>query len=575
MLTRRLLLLRMILLAVFLAFAGKLAYLQLWQGHALREVSQHNRLRLLRVPPKRGLIIDRTGAVLATNVPAPVLWLVSGEVPRQGWNDLLHRLVAIGIYPDLDTATTRLAAARRYPSARPLCLQSHLTVAQISRVEEALPFLPGVYINADQVRSYPRGELASHVLGYLREVDADELTAHAGEGYLEGDSIGKSGLEKRYEADLRGVEGIQEVEVDARGNRLRTVSTTPPVDGSTLTLTLNAVLQEAAETALRGKRGAVVALDPATGDVLALASAPTYDPNKMSTHLSPASWAWLMQSHALVNRGTERYPPGSVFKIVTAAAALEAGAAGDGTYFNCPGVYKGIHCWHRAGHKVIGLTEAIAQSCNVAFMRMAENTGIRRLDAMGTRFGLGMRTGLELPEKRGLVPGPDWAKTTDRTWQLGDTLQVGIGQSFCTITPLQGARIAAAIANGGKLVHPRLVQRVGDTEFPYQAPTPIGLNASTLRAITRGLRAVTGEGTARGLDPTLRIAGKTGTAQNPGDDHAWFVGYAPAERPTIAVAVIIEHGGHGGSVAAPVAQAVIRALLQPEVATAIPPSPER
>lgn len=573
MLTHRLLLLRIILLVAFAVFAARLAYLQLWQGPALRGVSEHNRLRLMRVPAKRGLIIDRTGAVLATNTPAPVLWLVSGEVRRAEWDGLLHRLVDIGIFPDLDNATARLAAARRYPSPRPLVLQSHLTIAQVTRVEEELPFLPGVYINADQVRSYPRGELAAHVLGYLREVDADDLAAHQNEGYLQGDSIGKSGLEKQYEAALRGVEGIEEVEVDARGNRLRTMRTSPPADGKMLTLTINAVLQTAAETALRNKRGAVVALDPNTGDVLALASAPTYDPNKMSTRLSPTSWAWLMKAHALVNRGTERYPPGSVFKIVTAAAALEAGTTSEGRYYNCPGVYKGVHCWNRGGHRVLGLTEAIAQSCNVAFMHMAEDTGIRRLDAMGTHFGLGARTGLELPEKRGLVPGPDWAKNTHRTWQLGDTLQVGIGQSFCTVTPLQGARIAAAIANGGKLVHPRLVQRVGDAEQAYTPPTPLGLKGSTLNAIARGLRAVTGEGTAKSLDPTLHIAGKTGTAQNPGGDHAWFVGYAPAEHPTIAIAVIVEHGGHGGSVAAPIAQAVIRALLQPPAATTPQPQP--
>ncbi|OPZ80190.1 MAG: Stage V sporulation protein D [bacterium ADurb.Bin429] len=285
----------------------------------------------------------------------------------------------------------------------------------------------------------------------------------------------------------------------------------------------------------------------------------------MSGRLSPESWAWLQRSHALVNRGLERYPPGSVFKIVTAAAALETGKADAGSYFYCPGVYHKIHCWKRAGHGTLGLTESIAQSCNVAFMHMAEDVGITSLAKMARRFGLGERTGLEvLPERRGLVPDTAWAKETGRRWQLGDTLQTGMGQSFLTITPLQGARVVAAIANGGKLVTPRLVQQMGNEIIPITPPESIGLKPGTLRVIARGLRAVThGEGTARSLDPALRIAGKTGTAQNPGADHAWFIGYAPADAPTIAVAVLVEHGGHGGAAAAPIAEAVIRAQQAP------------
>lgn len=563
MLTRRLLLLRIIILAAFVAFTARLAFWQLWQGGALREASKRNHLRWVRLPAKRGLIVDRAGAVLATNTPAPAAWLVSGEVGRKDWDDLLQRLTDIGVFPDLETATDTLAEARRHPTYLPQRLLGNLTMEQVTRVEEELPFLRGVYVSDEPLRSYPNGEMAAHVLGYLREIDANELEANKEQGYRQGDNFGKSGLEKAFETDLRGQEGAEEVEVDARGAVLRRVSTDAPHEGSTLTLTLDSALQRTAEDALRGHVGAVVALDPSSGDILAMASAPTYNATKMSGRLSPESWGWLKKAHALVNRGTERYPPGSVFKIVTAATVLEQGVVSDNTYFFCPGVYQGIHCWKHNGHGTINLTEAIAQSCNVSFMHMAEKAGLERMATMARRFGLGKPTGLELPEKHGLIPNPAWVKETGRRWQPGDTLQVGIGQSYLTITPLQGARVAAAIANGGKLVHPRLVQRIGDDDQPLTPPTPIGLQDGTLRSIARGLRAVTGEGTAKSMDPSLHIAGKTGTAQNPGGDHAWFIGYAPTEHPTIAIAVLVEHGGHGGAVAAPIAEAVIRAALKP------------
>lgn len=560
---------RIILLTAFVLFAGKLAYLQLLRGDELRGASKRNALRWVRSPAPRGLIIDRRGIVLAANTPSQAVWLVSGEVKREEWDTLTQRLVDIGIFPDLPTATATLAEPRAHPSHFPLPLQNNLNIAQVTRVEETLPFLNGIYLRAEPIRAFPRGAMAANTLGYLREIDADELAARSEQGYRLGDHIGKSGLEKTFEDALRGEEGGEELEVDARNRVLRTVQRKLPKAGKTLTLTLDAGLQRVAENALVGHRGAVVALDPNTGDIRVLASVPTFDPNKMSNRLSPESWAWLQRAHALVNRGTERYPPGSVFKIVTAAAALESGATNIGTYFYCDGKYHGIHCWKRAGHGPIGFTEAFAQSCNVSFMHMAEDVGVTRLSRMGHRFGLGARTGLAvLPEKRGLVPDLDWAKANHIRWQLGDTLQVGIGQSYCTITPLQGARLVAAIANGGKLVTPRLVQQVGDEEQPVVPPAPLGLKSSTLLAIAHGLRAVTsGEGTARNLDPSLLIAGKTGTAQNPPHpDHAWFVGYAPANNPQIAIAVLIENGGHGGATAAPIAEAVIRAALQPPVA---------
>ncbi|HEY3416315.1 MAG TPA: penicillin-binding protein 2, partial [Armatimonadota bacterium] len=530
--------------------------------------SEKNHQRWVRVPAPRGLILDRKGRILATNAPVLTAWLVSGEVRRNAWDALLQRLTAIGIYPDLATAEATLRDTRRYPSYLPVRLQSDMSIGMITRLEEELPSLPGVYLQAEPVRRYPNGALAAHLLGFLREIDADEMVERADQGYHAGDRLGKAGLERLYEEGLRGVEGRDEVEVDAAGRVLRKLRSRRYQAGKTLVLTLDLQVQQAAEQALAGHRGAVVALDPATGAILALANAPSIDPNIMSGRLSPElNRQWRASGAEFCRATAGLYPPGSVFKIVTATAALEAGKITQDSSFYCDGAYLGIHCWKRAGHGFLPLTEAIAQSCNVAFMKIAQSTGIHPLVAMAHRFGLGERVGFDLlPENAGIVPDPEWARTVaHRRWEVGDTLQVGIGQSSLEITPMQSARIAAAYANGGLLVHPYVVTTEGGLPQLTQPARPIGLKADTMQTVIHGLRAVVGEGTAKSMDPTLHIAGKTGTAQNPrGNDHAWFVGFAPTEHPTIAIAVLIENGGHGGAVAAPIAERVIRAALRPE-----------
>jgi len=586
----RLTFLRFILMAACLVFVGRLALLQLVQGSELREASEHNFLRWVREPAPRGLILDRKGRELATNIPGSAAWLVPGEVPRKAWPRLLRRLTELGLYPNLQAAEKTLENSRRFPTYVPVRLAGNLSIDVITRLKESLPcregtesFLPGVYLRVEPVRAYPDRTLASHLIGYLREIDPDELAAlRETRGYHLGDRLGKTGIERAYEESLRGFEGGEQIEVDAMGRVLRRMKTIPPRPGAPVTLTLDRNLQRIAEAGLAHRSGAVVALDPITGDVLALVSAPECDLNLMSGRITPEMLAWLHGGQKPeLNRATcGAYPPGSVFKIVTAVTALEKGAVTPGSYLYCSGIYHGIHCWKRGGHGTVSFTEAIAQSCNSAFMQMAERVGIQALANMGRRFGLGEPVGLLprvrpllpgggkrvgiIPEGRGLVPDPNWAEHTRHSpWMLGETLQVGIGQSSLTLTPLQTARIIAAVANGGMLVHPRLVKSVGTTLEPITPPTPLGLRPDTLRNVARGLRAVVAEGTARSLDPTLRIAGKTGTAQNPGGgDHAWFVGYAPAEAPKIAVAVLIEHGGHGGAAAAPIAEAIIREALK-------------
>ena len=556
MLSTRLMLLRIMVLAVFLIFAGSLANLQLWQGAALRQQSENNRLRWVRSTAPRGRILDRKGRPLATCVPALTVWLIPSEVPRDAWKYLMERLVALKIYPDLTTAQNTLDDVQDSPSYLPVALESGLSITdpRVARIEEEIPFLSGVYLKVEPVRYYPGGVLASHVIGYLSEIDEKELAQRKEQGYRMGDRIGKTGVERAFEDVLRGTDGGEQIEVDALGRKIRTLETREPVQGTDLMLTIDLDIQRTAERMMQGLQGAAVVLDPATGDILALVSSPSFDLN---------SRAQRSEFNKVV-RGA--YPPGSVFKIVTAAAGLEEGKIRPSTYFYCDGQYRGIRCWKHSGHGALALNGALANSCNVYFMQTAERVGVDPLAAMARKFGLGQTADIDgvLTGQSGMVPDMAWARKRNIPWELGETLQMGIGQSALSITPLQAAIVVSAIANGGKRVHPRLMVSVGGITRPINEPESLGLKDETLSAIDRGLRQVVETGTARQLASSLHIAGKTGTAQNHegnGIDHAWFVGYAPDEHPSVAVAVLVEHGGHGGTISAPIAGAIIRTAL--------------
>ena len=347
------------------------------------------------------------------------------------------------------------------------------------------------------------------------------------------------------------------------GRPLEEYKAISPTEGETLTLTLDGNVQKAAEIGLKGKRGAAVAINPQTGEILALASSPAYDLNVMSKRISPEYYRWMTKSGAQLNRATAGlYPPGSVFKIITAAVALENNKVNPATSYYCDGQYYGIHCWKHEGHGLLNLNQAIAESCNVYFMHLAEKVQGKSLTNMARKFGLGEDIDLKniMPTSKGMIPTfENMTARERRRWPLGNTLQMGIGQSVLTVTPLQSVRVVAAVANGGKLVTPYIVKSIGNYPETPSQPTDIGLSNRTIQIIATGLRQVTSTGTGKSMDATLKIAGKTGTAQNRGDDHAWFAGYAPYDNPRIAVAVIIENGGHGGTVAAPVAQEMIRA----------------
>jgi penicillin-binding protein 2 len=431
------------------------------------------------------------------------------------------------------------------------------------------------------------------VLGYVGQINAGELKVRADLGYRIGDYIGKMGIEKELDAELKGRDGFQQMEVDSLGRGIKVLSSIPPIPGHSVTLTIDLALQQAAEDALAGLAGAVVAIDPRDGSVLAAASSPPLDPNQFSHGLSQEEWGSLSGDprHPLQNRIIQaQYPPGSVFKIVTAIAALETGAVTPQTSFTCRGALRygnrDFRCWKKSGHGEVSLHRALVESCDVYFYQVGLKTGIDEIARYARALGLGSGTGIELGnEAAGLIPDSAWKRRArGEPWYSGETLSAAIGQGYDLVTPLQAALLAASVANGGTVYRPRLVRRVvdGDGNVVRESAAVVertaSLGAETLAAVRRGLWGVVNEGGGTGAAARiagLGVAGKTGTAQvvrmpAKGErqsaaarqikDHAWFVCFAPEGDPKIAVAAIVEHGGHGGSESAPIARRLLYEL---------------
>jgi penicillin-binding protein 2 len=412
-----------------------------------------------------------------------------------------------------------------------------------------------------------------------------------------GDLVGQAGIESQYNRALMGQDGYRRVIVNSRGLEKDEAERRPPKDGPSLTLTLDADLQRAMERAFQGRAGSAVALDPATGEVLAMTSTPAYDPNQFTMGVEPAVWNELKldPDTPLMNRVLQgQYAPGSVFKIVMAVAGLEEGVISPTRSFYCPGylsIYDNLFRCHKAeGHGMVNLRRALAQSCNVYFYHVGVQLEIDRIARYARLLGLGARTGVDLPaEAAGLVPSPEWKQRTQRLpWYAGETVSVAIGQGQLTVTPLQLARLTATVANGGRLVRPRLVKAFGGRTPEPEPPPELGIRPATLAAVNEGLCAVVNDqGTGwRARLEGIEVCGKSGSAQVVSharlsravstagfQSHAWFVAFAPADQPRIALAVLVEHGGGGGQAAAPVAREILSAFFHVPVAPAAPAAP--
>lgn len=571
-----------LLIAVFLLFS-RVWYLQVIKGGYYRDLSEQNRVRTVPIRSARGLIFDRRGELLANNIPSFNLYAT-----REDTKDLNSLAVSLEQLIGLPQAETRKRFARHSRTYLPILLKSGLTLREAAVIEGHRLDLSGLRIQAESQRNYLHGFLASHLLGYVGEISPEQQDETAFTDLTMGSIVGKSGVEKSFDQVIRGRPGQKTIEVDARGAERKTLAVVEQTSGDDLYLSIDLPMQRLAESLLDPESGAVVAIDPANGDVLVLASRPGYDPNVLSRGLSGAVWEQISSNarHPLTNRAIQGvYPPGSIFKIMMASAALESSKWNSNTRIHCTGRYPfGNHVfgdWKKGGHGSVDLYQGIVHSCDVYFYMLGNRLGIDAIADAAHEYGLGQLTGIELGgERSGIIPSTEWKQRVRKEpWYPGETISAAIGQGYVSVTPLQMAAAMAAVANGGVLYKPRLVRSIRERSTGQSRdilPTEkgvISMDSDAFAFLHQSLRGVVREGTGKRAESKIvEVSGKTGTAQSvsarlqksEGEnvpkqyrDHAWFVAYAPSDNPKIAVAVIVENTGHGGTFGAPIAKALI------------------
>jgi penicillin-binding protein 2 len=572
-----------VLQALLVAIAVAFWVIQIVRGPEYREQAENNRLRAQPIKAPRGLIYDRHGRILVENVPSYSLLLDAG---RSGDVEASVAHAASLLGRPAEQLRVGLARFKGAPAYLPVALADNLSLSEVARFGVAGLEHPEFEVDVRHLRFYRHGRETAHVLGYLGEVSEEDL-ARAEGAYEPGDLVGRKGIEATYDGVLRGRDGQRVVVVDSRGKPLEEYGRHPAEPGQNLTLTLDLDLQQAADRLLADRVGVVVALDPQSGEILALASAPSYNPNLFSRRLTVEEWRDLLAlpNQPLHNRALQsEYSPGSPFKIVMAVAGLSEGVVRPSDRVFCGGsavLYNHrFRCWKRGGHGWVDLHNALKQSCDVYFYHLGQKLGVERIASYARRFGLGRPAGVDLKgEKGGLVPDSAWSLAVRRgPWYPGETISVAIGQGPLLATPLQMAAMLAAVANGGRAVVPHLVRGAA------APPAPIAVNPAALEAVRRGLWAVVNEPGGTGAAariPELSVAGKTGTVQVISQktwirsedlppehrDHAWFVSFAPFDDPQLVLVVFSEHGGKGSAEAAPIAKALYEQYFK-----AVPPA---
>ncbi len=542
----------------------RLLHLQMIRGGYYRTLAEQNRLRLVPEQAPRGLVVDRRGRLLASNQTVFRVAIVPQEL--EDFPDVLSRVgTLVRRSPDV--------LRRAYNKARslafiPATIVSHVPKDVAIRLEEERWQLPGLLVKPETVRHYPGDTRAAHLLGHLSQPTAEELPKLKPYGVRPRHLVGRLGLERLLDQELRGRSGGLMVEVDHRARQVRVVGARDAVPGERVELTVDVPLQSLIEQALGDQAGAVVALDPATGEVLAMVSRPAFSPEAFAVSDTAAVTESLEDpASPMLNRAAVGvYQPGSIVKLIVAAAALEAGVITPSTVLECPGSLtigdRTIHCWNRDGHGPMNLREALMQSCNVYFMKVGRRLGAARLLEAMKDAGLSYRTGWPLEEQPGHLPA--------RRLSEGEVALLSIGQGEILVTALQIASVAAIFANGGALVQPWVIRRVGEREFPPPPPRRrVKWSPQTIDAVRVGMKAVVNDpsGTGmRAMSVLVTIAGKTGTAQThvEGQTHGWFVGYCPMEHPRVALAIITEYGGAGGDLPAEIARTVCEYVVAPE-----------
>lgn len=560
----------MALVSLFLvgAVGSRLAYLQLVEGDRNRQLAENNRIRLIPKQPERGKILDRKGRVLANSrfSYSVFVWPIANT--KAQWPKTQALLAQILKIPEAEIQK-RLEQAG-YSSTSLIRIARSITPAQVIALAEHSTELVGVEVEKEAIRNYPYGELGAHVLGYIGELTDEELKEKEDEGYRLGDVMGQMGIEAAYEKQLRGTWGGQQVEVDGAGRVLRVLGEKPSQPGNDVQTTLDLDVQKAAEAAFKNRKGAIVAMDPRNGAVLAMVGQPAFNPNWFASRITEAQWNTLQsREFPFVNRAMQGFPPASTFKIVTASAGLESGKFSPSTILPTYGAINvggiAFHDWNNAGFGPIGFVQALQWSSDTFFYQIGMGVGEKALIQWTRRYGFGRKTGIDIPgESAGLVPDETWKKQVlGDGWYAGDTVIISIGQGALQTTPLQVAVMFSVPANGGYKVKPHLLKNHEEARNWRES---INLKPSTLKVLQNGLRAVVTGGTGTVLNvPTLPpVAGKSGTAEDEGrPNHAWFGGYAPFNRPEITVVAFAENsGGHGGSDTGPLVLQVMQAYFK-------------
>ncbi len=583
-----------ILVAAFCMLLFRLFYLQIVEGEKFRKLSENNRIRLQSIDPPRGLIFDQNGRIMVDNRPSFDLGIILKDA--RPLEETITKLAGT-INVTEEEIREKIANAKSVSPYETILLKPDIGRDLLAAIEVSRFDLPGIVIDVKIRRHYIREKSAAHLIGYLGEINLKELGNYHYDQYKSGDLIGKFGVEKSYEKFLRGKRGGRQVEVNAIGQVYRVLETVEAQPGNNIYLTINHLLQEKAEELLDNRPGAVVAMDPNNGHILAMANSPAFDPNVFVGGLSQKQWQKIISNpfRAMENKAIQaEYPPASIYKIVAAVAGLEEGIIDDTNTIFCPGFYRfgdrDFRCWKKGGHGEVDIYKALAESCDVFFYQLGLKLGVDRLAWYARAFGLGELTGIDLDhEARGLVPTASWKrKRTGIAWQKGETLSVAIGQGYNLTTPLQLLVMVSSIANGGTLYKPQILKQVETAEgnvLLESKPQIIGklpVSQKNIDIVRKGLWEVVNSGRGTGRIARLKheefMSGKTGTAQVVGrkrsesfkeseiphhfKNHALFVAYAPSESPTIAVTVIVEHGEQGSSTAAPIAQQLIQNYLE-------------
>ena len=571
----------LVVVVLFSVLIIRLFGLQVVRSETYRRLSEENSIRKVPVDAPRGYILDRHGEILVCNRPSYVVSVIPFELTKM---DTTIQL--LGEILDMDPQEiAEKVNQNKFRRFEPVKIKRDIDFKTLAIIQANTLELPGVIYQVEPRREYLQGRLASHLLGAVREISSQELESpQYRSNYRSGSLIGKWGVEKQYEGNLRGQDGCEYKVVSARGRVIGPLCPPDSADaGSDIVLTIDLALQRVAEEALSDTvSGAVVAIDPGSGEVLAMVSRPTYDPTLFSTVVSESTWRSLNEDpgHPLLNRAIQSsYPPGSAMKVITAGAGLKYGVISEQKRFKpCAGAYKygarWFRCWKPEGHGSLALVGAMAQSCDVYFYQLGQELELDRWSRLATECGFGKALELDLPDETGgLIPDRSLynQRYGEGKWTRGVLLNLAIGQGEILATPLQMASLIAAVANGGTRYRPHILKefrkgpRVDFGDYPKDDGR-LPFSTQHLEILKRSLRAVVDDpdGTGRlAAVERVKVAGKTGTAQNPhGEDHAWFVGFAPLDNPRIAVAVLVEHGGHGGVTAAPIAGKIIEAYLR-------------